>query len=98
MFAVLLILSGGGIAVTLHHRAETQDSLDHWVAREQAEQRGEVEPDPTAIQSPRSRIRRLEQELDAIPERLFAYGVVFALSLVFLVLGWRWWQRNPRAS
>ena len=82
--------------MTLHGKAETQDSLDHWIARDQAERRGEAKPDPTGIETPLSRIRRLEAELAKVPDRLFAQGAVFGLSLIFLALGWRWWKKNAR--
>ena len=85
VFLALWVITAVGIGTTLHHRAETLDSLEHWRAK------AAVAPETDGVtgESPTSRIRRLEAELETIPERLFAMGVVFALSSLFLVLGYR---------
>ncbi len=84
VLSALAVICAVGIGVALHGRAETLDSLEHWQARLESEA-----ADPTGFDSPKSRIRRLEAELDAVPERLFAMGSVFILSAVLVVLGYR---------
>ena len=89
VFGALGILSAVGIGTTLHGWSETQDSLDHWRSR-LASAPADTSP---ADDPPAARVRRLEEQLDKVPERLFAQGVVLALSVVMLVLGIRAWRR-----
>ena len=89
VFAALGVLSAVGIGMTLHGWAETQDSLEYWRAR-MASPPDDAYP---ADDSPEVRVRRLEEQLDKVPERLLAQGVVLALSIVMLVLGVRAWRR-----
>lgn len=90
VMAVLSVVSAGGIGVTLHGRAETIDSLEHWQGR-----LDDVDAQaPAGFDSPAVRVRRLQAELDAVPERLFAMVVVFLLATGLLVLGWRALRRG----
>ena len=95
LIAALVVLSGLaaicalGIGVTLHGRSETLDSLAHWQARQDESSADGVPVRPTGLDSPVVRIRRLEAELDAVPGRLLAMGVVFVLATLLVVLGYR---------
>ncbi len=94
VMALLSLLSAVGIGVALHGRSETIDSLEHWRARV-------ASPDARGspgFDSPAVRVRRLEAELDAVPERLFARGVMFVLATGLLVLGWRHLRRRSTAA
>ncbi len=83
-------ISAVGIGVTLHGRSETLDSLEHWQVRLE-EETGAPETPKHAIglDSPSSRIRRLDAELDAVPGRLLALGSVFVLASVLVILGFK---------
>lgn len=84
------VISAVGIGVGLHGRSETLDSLEHWQAWLEEEARAPEAPQPpTGLDSPRSRIRRLEAELDAVPGRLFALGTMFALTSILAILGFK---------
>ena len=87
VLAGFAVLAAWGIGVELHGYAETRDSLEHWQRKLEEETR-----DPglaTGIYAPAARIQRLEAELAAVPERLFALCSVFVLMTVLAVLGYR---------
>lgn len=87
VLAGFAVLAAWGIGVELHGRSETLDSLEHWQRKLEEETR-----DPqrtTGLYPPAARIQRLEAELAAIPERLFALCSVFVLMTVLAVLGYR---------
>lgn len=84
ILSALAVLSAVGVGETLHGWSETLDSLDHWKARH-SEESGPA----NGFDAPAARIRRLEEELDALPERLFARGAMFLFSSLLVVLGAR---------
>jgi hypothetical protein len=94
VLAALSLLSAIGIGAALHGRSETIDSLEHWQARLEA---GDSRPED-GFDSPAVRVRRLQTELDAVPERLLALISVFVLTAVLLVLGLRALRRAPRGG
>ena len=93
VLAGFAVLSAGGLGIALHGRSETIDSLEHWRAR-----LAEGAPRATGFDPPASRIRRLEAELDAVPERLFALGSVFVMMSLFVMLGLRALRRGRPLS
>ncbi len=93
IMAGFAILSGVGIGVALHDRAETLDSLDHWRERLREQETGSTER-VLSIDSPKVRIRRLEEHLDGVHGRLPALGAVFVLMSVLVVLGYRALRRH----
>lgn len=84
----LALLCAVDVGTALHAWTETQDSLDHWRAR-QAEEAAEGSEARPGFDSPAVRIRRLEEDLDAFPERLFAAGGMFLFSSALVLLGVR---------
>ncbi|MDF1702992.1 MAG: hypothetical protein P1V36_17730 [Planctomycetota bacterium] len=90
VLAALALLCAVGIGIQLHGRAETTDSLAYWQAQLAA---GDAR-DPAGFESPAVRVRRLQAELDAVPERLFPLGVVFVLATGLVVLGGRALRRG----
>lgn len=98
VLAVLVALCAWGIGYTLHGYSETLDSLAHWQARLEERNVEGAPRRPTGLYPPGARIQRLEKELDAVPGRLFAMGVVFVLATVLLVAGYRVLRRDRRAS
>ncbi len=97
VMAALVVISAVGIGVTLHGRTETQDSLDHWraVAEDEA---AEGSRPGSGFESPKSRIQRLEKELDAVPGRLFPLCALFVVASVLLVLGYRKLRPSRRTA
>lgn len=95
VLAAFAVLSAVGLGVALHGRSETLDSLEYWQAR-LAEEKSAPEgaPRATRFDPPASRVRRLEAELDAVPERLFALGSVFVMMSFFVMLGLRALRRG----
>lgn len=87
ILAGFAVLAAWGIGVELHGRSETLDSLEHW--QRELEEEARAPQRTTGIYAPAARIQRLEAELDAIPERLFALCSVFALMTILVVLGYR---------
>ena len=64
VLAGLAAITAVGIGVALHGRSETLDSLEHWQARLEEETSAKETPKrTTGIDSPGSRIRRLEADL-----------------------------------
>jgi hypothetical protein len=93
VLAALSVLTAVGIGQALHGRAETIDSLEHWRAECEAADAAKEKP-PAGFDTPAVRIRRLQTELEAVPERLFPLVVMFVLSTGLLVLGWRALRRG----
>ena len=98
VLSVLAVMCAVGIGVQLHNRSETLDSLEHWRERELEERALPKAERARGFDAPASRIRRLESELDAIPERLLPMGLVLTLSVVLTVLGWRKLRRRSRSA
>ena len=96
VLSALAVICAVGIGVTLHGRSETLDSLEHWQARQDEPSADGVPVRATGLDSPVVRIRRLEAELDAVPGRLLAMGVVFVLSTLLSILGYRALRASPR--
>ena len=84
------VVSAVGLGVGLHGRSETLYSLEYWQSRLEEETRAPEAPHPpSGFESPRSRIQRLESELDAVPGRLFVMGTMFALASILVILGFK---------